>query len=1263
MRQLGTYEQSFNYEVKIEGMLDARMLVPTLADLLTFTESNYLPNGFVVSVFDDEPTNRGFYQLIDNTNLSDIASWIKLDATNITASNGLTSNGGNIQLGGPLIQNTVIGSSLYVLDLGDSVNGSAEIYINPATKSIQINALDNPNTGAINVTSTAIQIIKNGTIGNGSINLDDNGISIGYNPSVGSQNLNFLGASGIQLTDATNNKGFVYTSDYSTVGLTDDRWIPDLGTIKALIPSVTDFVSKSIEDTITAYKHFNVGSYFGTRNNYLGNFGLSINGSDGTTQVANYGNDSMSIADNSNTSNNFSISPNSFQINNNGNLYGYQINFDGSVNLGSSGFPSIFNSVVRGLDAVSSSDYTTLGQVTSLIPDVSGFATDADVVHITGDESIDGIKTFNDSILFPNGNSTTPSVRVTNTSNSQNLSLESNNTTVRDSSVYSSASTGYTMNSVGVFHDVGSDTFGQRIHWTTSAPIASTDIYFQNGSGTVAFLTDVPALPSNATNQQIINASHVAFWGDSLTSSVGAPDSGYVIDFAATTGYTTYNGGVGGENSTQIATRMLAATDKYGYAVVIWAGRNDITQSVSPTTIKSNIASMVAALGHTRYIIIGITKLSTEITGNANANIINTLNSDLSTLYGTRFFDVQAYMLTQGDGSTQDNTDIANGVTPTSKRFDTTHLNSIGYQLVANQLVTKLSILQSSSTNTIVVLNSAALSPYAVTQYSLTTGGQYQIGGQQVLWLPKQYNGTTTSTRNLVLGDAHALTTGTGNTIGGIGTGAVITTGNNNTSWGALAGAANISASGQSNFGFGAGSSATGIVTNFGYLAGSGITTAGLVINIGYNRTGVNTSGAIDIGGLLIGTGATATGTALAGNLGIAIAPTARLTLPAGTATAGTAPQKFTTGTLLTTPEAGTLEFASDRLSFTQTTGTTRQQLAYVNDLSAYLPLSGGTMTGTLNSVSITPAIDNTYNIGTLSVAYSSFYARNYNSPSNLVLNSGSGSTILFRTAGSTIGSLFSNSHLVLGSGADSGFNFDVPGTGRFTGSLTLATSAPLIFTSGSLLVTPAVGRLEFLTDRLYFTQTTGTTRQQLAYVSDITILASSVTKSLFTNTATKTVTNTTTSTSIIPTGSGSTIPTTTPVAGTVYRAQFGGIYTVPTLGVAILTVVVSQNGTTLATGTMNNFLMGGATNLSFDGNFRITNLTIGSSGTVNIAGVMNFSIGNNLARTSLDLNNVGASTTVNNSASAPIDIKIMWDTANSNRSITITQFSLEQEQ
>jgi len=62
------------------------------------------------------------------------------------------------------------------------------------------------------------------------------------------------------------------------------------------------------------------------------------------------------------------------------------------------------------------------------------------------------------------------------------------------------------------------------------------------------------------------------------------------------------------------------------------------------------------------------------------------------------------------------------------------------------------------------------------------------------------------------------------------------------------------------------------------------------------------------------------------GNLGIGLTvPTAVLHLKAGTATASTAPLKFSSGISLTTAEAGAMEFTTDDLYFTITTGAARK--------------------------------------------------------------------------------------------------------------------------------------------------------------------------------------------------------------------------------------------------------------------------------------------------------------------------------------------------
>lgn len=56
------------------------------------------------------------------------------------------------------------------------------------------------------------------------------------------------------------------------------------------------------------------------------------------------------------------------------------------------------------------------------------------------------------------------------------------------------------------------------------------------------------------------------------------------------------------------------------------------------------------------------------------------------------------------------------------------------------------------------------------------------------------------------------------------------------------------------------------------------------------------------------------------------------ITIRPGTTAAGTAPLKFLSGSLMTAAEVGAIEFNSDRLYFTQTTGATRKVIAAFND-------------------------------------------------------------------------------------------------------------------------------------------------------------------------------------------------------------------------------------------------------------------------------------------------------------------------------------------
>ena len=220
------------------------------------------------------------------------------------------------------------------------------------------------------------------------------------------------------------------------------------------------------------------------------------------------------------------------------------------------------------------------------------------------------------------------------------------------------------------------------------ASLASSDLLQYNGTNWVNVTPaalGIGAL-SYATSSDIYKyaSSSIAAWGDSFTIGTGGGGTTYPGIFQSDSGVAVYNGGVSGETSTQIATRMLAATDKYTWPVIIWAGRNNYS---SQSTVLADIASMVAALRTDNYLVLGILNNSTETTGLSSYNSIIALNSALSSTYGSHYVDVRTYLVSQYNaGIPQDVTDHNNDVVPSSLRSDTLHLNAAGYTLLGHYL-------------------------------------------------------------------------------------------------------------------------------------------------------------------------------------------------------------------------------------------------------------------------------------------------------------------------------------------------------------------------------------------------------------------------------------------------------------------------------------------------------------------------------------------------------------------------------------------------
>lgn len=152
-----------------------------------------------------------------------------------------------------------------------------------------------------------------------------------------------------------------------------------------------------------------------------------------------------------------------------------------------------------------------------------------------------------------------------------------------------------------------------------------------------------------------------------------------------------YNGGVGGQTSTQIKNRMVSAYTLHGYPTTIWAGRNN---TESPETVKADIATMVGMLATDNYIVLSIFPSAEfqEQSGGANKSRLDTLNADLAVIYGSKFLDTRALLQANGNGSGDDNAAIAADLIPVSLRSDATHLNAAGYALVAAEVLSMLGL-------------------------------------------------------------------------------------------------------------------------------------------------------------------------------------------------------------------------------------------------------------------------------------------------------------------------------------------------------------------------------------------------------------------------------------------------------------------------------------------------------------------------------------------------------------------------------------------
>src|SRR6185369_8074149 len=176
----------------------------------------------------------------------------------------------------------------------------------------------------------------------------------------------------------------------------------------------------------------------------------------------------------------------------------------------------------------------------------------------------------------------------------------------------------------------------------------------------------------------LTNTSHLTTCGDSMTASGTGFGDMLSANFF---GVPFFNGGVGGETSTQIKTRMIAAADKYGDVTVIEIGRNDPRNGNA--TVLSNIATIVAALTTPRYVIVSVFngEYPAEYQGQADYISIMQLNASIAAAYPNNYIDSRSYIVSQGTNTGQDAIDLSHDITPASLRADNIHLNGTGNAL------------------------------------------------------------------------------------------------------------------------------------------------------------------------------------------------------------------------------------------------------------------------------------------------------------------------------------------------------------------------------------------------------------------------------------------------------------------------------------------------------------------------------------------------------------------------------------------------------
>ena len=179
----------------------------------------------------------------------------------------------------------------------------------------------------------------------------------------------------------------------------------------------------------------------------------------------------------------------------------------------------------------------------------------------------------------------------------------------------------------------------------------------------------------------------IVMWGDSMTKA-GNTTMGNMPDQLAemvTDDVMVWNYGYSGNTIQACAARFNNHPEKWGDTTVIWLGTNNTAMSGGDMTALIQ-SEFISKLTTTNYVVVGL----------LTTNYSDEKNAAFASAFGDHFLDIRGYFLEhmwEISGLTateQDETDISNGLIPTSFRVDVTHLNPAGGRIVATAIREKL---------------------------------------------------------------------------------------------------------------------------------------------------------------------------------------------------------------------------------------------------------------------------------------------------------------------------------------------------------------------------------------------------------------------------------------------------------------------------------------------------------------------------------------------------------------------------------------------